>query len=270
MALGLHRFIQQVLGRADPWMSEQDIAVGARWPEALRDALVGSGFCVICVTKENVGKPWLNYEAGVIRDGLNKPTAPWMLDITPAEFPLMPLNPLQGRACTRGGTLELVNSLNRAMGDRGMAPAIVSDLFERCWPDLETELEAARKLIESPGPKRTAEDLLNEVVRNTRALLELGRLVTDMPTRRVTPSTKLALDSDSDSDSDWEESLIIVAKEYLAAQPTRFASLETILEHLQNNMVVGNLSVLELRGLLGADGDITIHPGGIVALVTKV
>jgi len=173
MALGLHKFIQQVLGRADPWMSEQDIAVGTRWPEALREGLVTSGYCVICVTRENVEKPWLNYEAGVIRDGLNKPTAPWMLDITPADFPTLPLNPLQGRACSKEGTLALIRSINTAMADLGRSGAIVEDLFEKCWPELEVELKAAEALLQAPrAAQRGDNEVLKELLTNTRAILD--------------------------------------------------------------------------------------------------
>jgi hypothetical protein len=172
MAKGFHKFTQQVLGRADPWMSTQDIEVGTRWGDELRDAIAKSGFCVICVTKQNVQKPWLNYEAGAIRDGLNKPTAPWMLDITPEEFPQLPLNPLQGRACTKEGTLELVQSINKAMGEAGKEASIVADLFDKCWPELEKELTAARGLVQQPKKEERSErELLAEVLTNTRAIL---------------------------------------------------------------------------------------------------
>jgi hypothetical protein len=228
MALGLHRFIQQVLGRADPWMSEPDIAVGTRWPEELREGLAGTGYCVICVTRENVEKPWLNYEAGVIRDGLNKPTAPWMLDITPADFPTLPLNPLQGRVCSREGTLQLVKSINDALGTGGKSAAIIEDLFEKCWPELEEALSGARNLLRADGHQaRPEREMIAELVMSTRLILDQIVLGSQRSIRYRTNDPNTAkINAEA---LQYEQLLLEKVIEFLEEQPNKRAPVSTIL-----------------------------------------
>jgi hypothetical protein len=43
-------------------MSEEDIEKGQRWSAEIAGQLATCKFGIICVTQDNVGKPWLNFD----------------------------------------------------------------------------------------------------------------------------------------------------------------------------------------------------------------
>jgi hypothetical protein len=166
-----------------------------------------------------------------------------MLDITPADFPTLPLNPLQGRPCTREGTLELMKSVNKAMGEGGKDQAIVSDLFDRCWPDLDGSLGEARKLLASPKKlERDASDVLAEIVTNTRAILDQLRPPPPPPPRLQMPRQPVI--------NSLARPLPELVKEFLESRPEKSASVEQIWRYLERNKFGRNLSRGVVRGLL--------------------
>lgn len=65
-ASALSELLPDVMPALSPWMSEHDIAAGARWGHELAVRLEDAGFGVICLTPENIGVPWLLYEAGAL------------------------------------------------------------------------------------------------------------------------------------------------------------------------------------------------------------
>jgi hypothetical protein len=66
LAKALREWLKSVIVTIDPWMSEEDIEKGQRWSTEIAKRLSNCKFGIICVTRENVGKPWLNFEAGAI------------------------------------------------------------------------------------------------------------------------------------------------------------------------------------------------------------
>ena len=59
LAQALHDWIPLVLHNVEPWLSEADIEAGERWADAVAKELSDSNFGIICVTRENVGSPWV-------------------------------------------------------------------------------------------------------------------------------------------------------------------------------------------------------------------
>src|SRR5262249_21910429 len=65
-ALGecLNNYIPLILQRVKPFFSPTDIAAGTQWAPTILSKLEGPGFLISCVTAENQGTAWLNFEAG--------------------------------------------------------------------------------------------------------------------------------------------------------------------------------------------------------------
>jgi hypothetical protein len=55
-----------VLFMAEPWLSAEDIEKGAKWNQVVSGELEKSNFAIICLTPENLGAPWLLFEAGAL------------------------------------------------------------------------------------------------------------------------------------------------------------------------------------------------------------
>src|SRR5271165_2755810 len=53
-----------------PFLSSE-IRKGEQWPTTLKEELKTTQFAIVCVTSENQGEPWLNFEAGAASNQLD-------------------------------------------------------------------------------------------------------------------------------------------------------------------------------------------------------
>ncbi|HYO23671.1 MAG TPA: hypothetical protein VEQ85_01855, partial [Lacipirellulaceae bacterium] len=69
-----------------PYVSSEDIDKGARWSTDIAKELEAAQYGMICITKENVTAPWINFEAGALSKSLDKSSVtPFLLDIKRSE-----------------------------------------------------------------------------------------------------------------------------------------------------------------------------------------
>lgn len=64
VAKAFYHFIGDCLQNVTPFLSSHNIDAGRNWPEVLRNELKTTGFGVLCLTPDNLTKPWLLFEAG--------------------------------------------------------------------------------------------------------------------------------------------------------------------------------------------------------------
>lgn len=70
LATTLRDWLPLVIQAVRPYVSSEDIKKGSRWGSNLAERLSESRLGIICVTKENVSAPWLNFEAGALSRSL--------------------------------------------------------------------------------------------------------------------------------------------------------------------------------------------------------
>ena len=59
-----------MLPYVQPWLSQSNIPAGERWAQEVAKELESSNFGIICVTPENLGSPWILFEAGALAKSL--------------------------------------------------------------------------------------------------------------------------------------------------------------------------------------------------------
>src|SRR4051794_15271507 len=102
VALLLRSWLPDVIQALDDllWVSDADIESGANWSAAIGARLTTSTYGIICVTRENQGRPWLNFEAGAISK-LAGNAVPVLVDFEDRSDLTGPMTQLQARTMTK-------------------------------------------------------------------------------------------------------------------------------------------------------------------------
>lgn len=182
VALIFRDWLPTVIQALEPFVSSEDIEKGARWNTDIAQELKESTFGLICVTKDNLTSPWLNFEAGALSKTIeNSYVAPLLFEVKPSDLKGSPISQFQATTFTREDMKRLVETLNAATGNC-LTAARLDKAFELCYPDLEksiTELKESSEGEETEESESSVsvhfdpnilEELL-EMTRNTQRLL---------------------------------------------------------------------------------------------------
>ena len=74
VALALRDWLRDVIQSVEPFMSAEDIAPGVRWAANLSAELANTTFGIVCLTRENVAAPYINYEVGALSKAVDDQT----------------------------------------------------------------------------------------------------------------------------------------------------------------------------------------------------
>lgn len=179
VALALKDWLPEVVNNLDPWVSSEDIEKGANWGATIALELEQSNFGIICLTRENQGSVWLNYEAGAIAKkmaGTTARAATFLIDFESDSEVTGPLFQFQSTKPTRDEVLKLVKTLNKAAGSpRG--PEQLKRSVDMWWPELERAIvHANRAELASSVERRSERDVLDEVLIHVRDIArDVGR-----------------------------------------------------------------------------------------------
>ncbi len=179
VATAFRDWLPDVLQGCEPWMSDIDIEAGVRWNEEIGSKLDSYDFGLICVTRWNQHRPWLNFEAGAI--GKLMTTArvvPLAIDLSAGDV-APPLGNYQAKTIARDEIFDVLKAIN-AQAYAPLDQQRLENAFKKWWPELEGTLD---DLPEDPAPDQTGggspasptehvrseRDLLEEILRIARA-----------------------------------------------------------------------------------------------------
>lgn len=176
----------------NPWMSDVDIESGANWSASIGIQLNSADYGIICVTRENQARPWLNFEAGAISK-LVDGAVPLLIDFpSPTDLAGGPMSQLQVRMLNEEGMLLMLTDMNARLS-RPLEPAVLQLAFERGYPEFVTgyqEILADPQYTSITAP-RDRESKVDEVLEIVRGLARsvpqtqemLLDFLVDMPVR---------------------------------------------------------------------------------------
>jgi hypothetical protein len=179
VAKTLHDWLPMVIQAVKPWMSTEDLDKGARWVQELSGQLAQTKIGILCLTRENLIEPWINFEAGALSKTLDTThVCTLLLGIEPADLS-HPLAQFQATKAERDDALRLMQTLNGALGESALDAPLLERTFDTFWPTLEQSL---REIAASePAPEKPP--------RNEREILaEILGIVRDLA-KRPTPAT---------------------------------------------------------------------------------
>lgn len=170
VAEALQAWLPSVIQRLDPWMSAHSIDAGARWGGELAKELEAQEFGVLCLTPENVGAPWLLFEAVALSKSVKTSrVVPYRLGL-PALGVGPPLSQFQGVDASQEGTQKLIDSSNQAQ-DAPLDKERLERTFQWAWPELGERLKAIGVPAEQAKIQgRNEMDYLAEILEIVRGL----------------------------------------------------------------------------------------------------
>lgn len=169
LAKSLHDWIPLVLHNVEPWLSEADIEAGDRWADAVAKELADSNFGIICVTRENVGSPWVLFEAGALAKTMQgSKVIPLLLDLEFRDI-TGPLAQFQAKKVDKQGIGEVIHSINQT-ANHAVPEARVKQLFDALWSEFEKNVKAIPKEPTAAKHVRPQHEVLEELVASIRSL----------------------------------------------------------------------------------------------------
>ena len=171
LAQALRDWLPMVLQHVKPWMSDTDIAAGQKWDPALETRLQESEAGILCLTRENLNAPWILFEAGVLSKTVGNDTRviPLLLGLKEKDVSY-PLARFQMKLANEKGLKDTVLSINQMGGEEAVAAPTLASLFKMAWPTLCLKIDAIPKEEGPAVQKRSADDLLEEVLTSVRSM----------------------------------------------------------------------------------------------------
>lgn len=161
-----------VIQASRPWISTRDLDRGSLWFGEINDQLKDTTVGIICLTQENKNRPWILFEAGALAKGLSTSRVCTLLvDLEPKDIE-DPLAQFNHTFPTHESVLGLVKTLNSTLGTSGLDNRILEQVFSTYWPQFEERFAyiLANTEAQPPSKPRAKEDVLGEILENTRML----------------------------------------------------------------------------------------------------
>lgn len=184
----LRDWLPSVIQSIRPFFTPDDIEKGARWSNDISRELEESQIGIFCLTKENLTKPWIMFEAGALSKqiGTSK-VCPILFDVDNADL-VGPLVQFQTVQFCQDDIRKLIQMLNKSLKDNQLDQKVLDNVFTKWWPDLESNvqkfLENYRKSNnnDSKIESRSDREVLEEILELSRLKLEPTRVRYISPT----------------------------------------------------------------------------------------
>lgn len=168
----LDSWIRCVLQAVDPWISTKHIDRGSVWFTEIADQLQNTTIGIICLTKDNLNKPWILFEAGALARGLSASrVCTFLVDVLPTDIE-NPLAQFNHTLPNKESMKSLIYTLNNSLKENKLREDILNEVFETYWPKFEEKITSV--LLEYPEKIETShirsnENILLEVLETTRS-----------------------------------------------------------------------------------------------------
>ncbi len=176
VAILLREWLRHVIQVVEPYVSSEDIEKGSRWFVEIDSKLDKCDFSIVCLTRDNMIKPWIHFEAGAVSRSISRSrVTPLLIDISPADLS-GPLSQFQATSFTETEMLRLVKDIGGYLDDSRLDDVLIEESFHKWWPDLHQRVMQAIESTKGAGPReerRSDRDILEELVQLCRNLAQL-------------------------------------------------------------------------------------------------
>lgn len=201
VAMFLHEWLPLVIQGVEPYLSSEDIAKGARWIADLSQELEQTECGIFCLTRENVNRPWILFEAGAISKRVVEGRVVTLLIDLPTADVIGPLAQFNHTLPSKEEIWKMVKDVNDFQAE-GKAPETrLEKQFEAWWPKLEAHISEALKVVTTAttvATKRDPQEILEEVLDLTRTTAQTVSRIYDSAARQEARDSLLRIAKFSD------------------------------------------------------------------------
>ena len=171
LAQEINNWLPSVLQFVTPYFTPEDIEKGARWESNIAEELSSSNVGIICLTKDNIDRPWILFEAGALSKNFGKSNVCTILFDVDSTSITGPLTCFQATKFEKADFKKLLQTINNTGGDLKLKPNTLDNVFEMWWPKLEEQIKAilsSEEKNDKSTKKRPERDILEEILELTR------------------------------------------------------------------------------------------------------
>jgi hypothetical protein len=176
VAQELRDWLPKVIQRVKPFISSRDIETGSRGNNDMAKELQDTSYGILCITKDNLQAPWINFEAGALSKFVDESrVTPYLFNLKGSDIGQgHPLLQFQYMKFEKEDVRKMLKELNKACEPDCLEESDLNEIFEMWWPKLEEKLnailEASVKNNACDTEKRSQEDILEEVLSLVRLI----------------------------------------------------------------------------------------------------
>jgi TIR domain. len=123
VAVLLKEFIPKVIQKTDCFIST-DTQAGTPWVETIFKELQSRNIGLVCVTRDNLKSPWLNFEAGALAKNVGVTRmCPILVDLTTSDVP-PPLSSFQMKSLKKEDIFSICEMVNSGRGDQALSKRV--------------------------------------------------------------------------------------------------------------------------------------------------
>lgn len=162
-----------LINELEIFLSSEDIEKGSAWFQGIASELDKANFGIICLTADNLQKPWILFEAGALAGKFSqKKVAPLLIELDPAQV-APPLSHMQLTKFVELDFFRLLCSINKYAG-KPVDEAILGRSFKRSWKEIVSKVKERLSALPKPLAKqvvnRTPEEKMDELLSITRSI----------------------------------------------------------------------------------------------------
>jgi hypothetical protein len=174
----LRNWIPSVLQFAKPYFTPNDIEKGSKWGSEISKKLADSNVGLICLTKDNINKPWILFEAGALSKDQDRSRVCSVLFGADEADLTGPLATFQNAKFDKSDFKKVVGTINDSAGQSALAKDTFDRVFEMWWPQLEVKIQAimATEYGLRDSNTRPDREILEEILLTTRSLSRSPRV----------------------------------------------------------------------------------------------
>jgi hypothetical protein len=169
LAESLRDWLPTVIQSVEPFLSKADIHKGSRWGVELSSILEQSKLGIICLTPDNLNKPWILFEAGALSKTLpDSLVCPLLFNLDPSDV-VGPLEQFQATILNKEDVRELIRTINYAQKEEALSPDLLEKAFELAWPEFKERVSKIPDVPLADRYDRSTHDIVREILERIRA-----------------------------------------------------------------------------------------------------